>query len=197
MIWNVLYKDTLNEHISERKVKIRSNSLPWMNSHRKIMNHWFKVLKYVKQTGSKASWEEYRKLRNEVTSVLRIAEANYWKQEFKNANFSKDFWKLVGKLTNKKKQSLIGPIRDDQNNIILDDSIKAEAMNDFFITIGPTLASNINPVEGFSDTMHLYRVSPTLSQVPLERDKLQKRLSTINPIKASGPDLISPRDLHL
>ena len=64
-------------------------------------------------------------------------------------------------------QSLIGPFRDDENNIIFDDVVKAEAMNDYFTTIGPTLASKINSAEGFIDMTHLYKVSPTISQVPL------------------------------
>ena len=53
----------------------------------------------VKQTGSKASWNKYITLRNKVTSLMRTAEANYWKQQFANTKSSKDFWRLVGKLT--------------------------------------------------------------------------------------------------
>ena len=64
-------------------------------------------------------------------------------------------WRIK-KVTNKKVQSLIGPIRDDENNIILDDVVKAEAMNDYFTAIGPTLASKINSAEGFIDMTHLY-----------------------------------------
>jgi len=51
---------------------------------------------------------------------------------------------------------VIDPIRDDENNIILDDVVKAEAMNDCFTAIGPTLASKINSAEGFIDMTHLY-----------------------------------------
>ena len=94
-------------------------------------------------------------------------------------------------------QSLIGPIRDDENNIIVDDVVKAEAMNDYFTAIGLTLASKINSAEGFINMTHLYKVSPLISQVPFDADKLLKRLSTINPSKTSGPDSISPRDFHL
>ena len=46
---------------------------------------------------------------------------------------------------------MIGQIRDDENNIILDDVVKAEAMNDYFTAIGPTFASEINSAEGFLD----------------------------------------------
>ena len=53
-------------------------------------------------------------------------------------------------------QSLIGPLRDDENNIILDDVVKAEAMNDCFTAIGPTIASKIYSAEGFIDITRLY-----------------------------------------
>ena len=94
-------------------------------------------------------------------------------------------------------QSLIGPIRDDENNIIVDDVVKAEARNDYFTAIGLTLASKINSAEGFIIMTHLYKVSSLISEVPFYEDKLFKRLSTINPSKTSGPDSISPRDFHL
>ena len=71
---------------------------------------------------------------------------------------------------------MIGPIRDDENNIILDDVVKAEAMNDYFTAIGPILASKINSAEGFIDMTHLCKVLPTISQVPFDQDKLLKRL---------------------
>ena len=82
--WETLYKDIVNDHNPQRRVKIRSESLPWMNSHiRKTMNKRYNILKRAKETGSKELWEEYKKLRNEVTKLLREAEAKYWRQEFK------------------------------------------------------------------------------------------------------------------
>ena len=76
--WETIYKNMLNEHLSERIAKVRSNSLPWMNSHiRKTTERRFKALNLAKETGTKKSWDEYRKLRNEVTYLLRTAEANY------------------------------------------------------------------------------------------------------------------------
>ena len=69
-------------------------------------------------------------------------------------------------------QSLIGPIRDDENNIILDDAVKADAMNDYFTATGPTFASKINSAECFIDRTHLYKVSPTISRDPFNEDKL-------------------------
>ena len=164
--WETLYKDIVNDHISQRRVKIRSDSLPWMNSHiRKTMNKRYNILKQAKETGSKEQWEEYKKLRNEVTKLLREAEAHYWRQEFKNTESSKDFWKLVAKITHTKKLNNIGPIVDDQGHMILEDKNKVEAMNDYFVAVGPNLASQINPIPNSGDIEHIYRITPTLSSV--------------------------------
>jgi len=121
-VWETLNKDIVNDHIPQRRVKIRSDSLPWMNSHiRKTLNKRYRTLKCAKESGSKDLWDEYKKLRNEVTKLLRDAEANYWSQEFQNTESSKDFWKLVATITHKKKLNNIGPIANDQSHMILDD----------------------------------------------------------------------------
>ena len=45
----------------------------------------------------------------------------------------------------------IGPIADDQGNLILDDKNKAKAMNDYFVAVGPNLASQMNSIPYFWD----------------------------------------------
>ena len=57
-------------------------------------------------------------------------------------------------------QSLIGPIRDDENNIILEDVVKAEAMNDYFTAIALTLASKSNSAEGFIKACKVIKSRP-------------------------------------
>ena len=68
---------------------------------------------------------------------LREAETNYWRQEFNNTESSKDSWELVARITHKNKLNNIGPLADDQGNMILDDKNKAED----FVTVRPNLAS--------------------------------------------------------
>ena len=128
-----------------------------MNSHiRKTVNKRCNILKGAKETGSKELWDEYKKQRNEVTKLIREVEANYWRQEFNNTESSKDFWKLVARITHKKKLNNIGPIADDQGNMIPDDKNKAEAMNDYFVAVAPNLASQMNPIPFFRDTCRAY-----------------------------------------
>ena len=63
-------------------------------------------------------------------------------------------------------------------------------MNDYFTRIGPTFASKINSAEGVIELTHLYKVSPTISEVPFDQDELLKRLSIINLIQVRHQVLI-------
>ena len=197
--FNILYNNIIKAHIPERKVKVRSNSLPWITSDiRKLMNKRYKLLEQAKRTQSEDLWREYKNARNEVTHQLRLAEALYWKNEFGKTQNSRDFWNLVKKVKRQeRKQNTIGPIRDDQDNIILEDSAKATLMNDYFSTIGEYLMANLQPTQDHSSMHHIYRISPTFPELTLHHSMLLKDISIINPRKATGPDCVSPRDLKL
>ena len=73
-------------------------------------------------------------------------------------------------ITHKKKPSTIGPLKDDQGTIITDDQAKAEAMNDYFVAIGPDLASKVHPAEEFKNTEHLYSHSHSLPDISRQSD---------------------------
>ena len=141
--FNTLYNNIIKANIPEKKVKVRSISLPWITSDiRKLMNKRYKLLQQAKKTQSEDLWWEFKKARNEVTRQLRTAEALYWKNEFAKTQNSRDVWNVVKKVKRQEcKQNTIGPIRDDQDNIILEDSVKATLMNDYFSTIGENLMS--------------------------------------------------------
>ena len=87
---------------------------------------------------------------NEVTKLLREAEANFWRQELNNTESSKDFWNLVARITHKKKLNDIGSPADDQGHMVLDDKFKAETMNDYYVAVGPNLALAVKPSTEFS-----------------------------------------------
>ena len=86
-VWNDMYQAVIKEHINTRKVKVRSNSLPWMNSNlRKIMNKRYKLLIAAQKTGKVSKeWKEYKTARNKCTLELRKAKDRYWKENFSKA----------------------------------------------------------------------------------------------------------------
>lgn len=80
---------------------------------------------------------------------------------FHKTQNSRDFWKLVKKVERQEsKQNSVGLIKDDQDNLILEDSVTATLMNDYFSRIGENLTSNIQLTQEHSD-LHIYRITPT------------------------------------
>ena len=76
---NALYQDIKLELLPERKAKVRSKSLSWMNcSIRKLMNQRYQQLLKAQRTGSSEDRLNYKELRNKVIKALRSAEAEDW-----------------------------------------------------------------------------------------------------------------------
>ena len=136
--WNNLYQNVINDHIKPRKVKVRSQSDPWMNSElRKMMNRRYKLLKRAQKTAKGSpEWKSYKSARNECKQELRKAKNQYWQDKFKNSNSTKEFWSLVKSFQGKRSKAKIGPIKDGHGILTNNDVEKANILNKYFATIG-------------------------------------------------------------
>ena len=196
--WQTMYKNIADEHLKKRKAKVRADSLPWVDRNiRKMMNRRFKLLKKCDGTEKTSlQWQEYRKVRNLVTKSLKEAEANYWRKKFEEVSSSKDFWKTFHKITNNKVRGKIGPLRANNGELITDDKQKADLMNNFFINVGKNLAEKF-PQMIENSNEYIYRISPTISSLIIDEEKLRKQIRKINPKKAAGPDDITSKELSI
>ena len=94
------------------------------------MNKRYKLLRLCDGSqASKKNWEDYKKARNNVTKLLRSAETQHWKDQFANANNSRQFWKTVNSVNGKQYSSRIGPLKDHNDSEVLDDGLKAKLFN--------------------------------------------------------------------
>ena len=198
-LWDYLYKDIVNHHLPTRKVKIRCKSLPWISTYiRKQINLRYKLLKEAKSYQDQVKWELYKSKRNEVKKLLRQSEAAYWKQEFMNSKDPKQFWKLTNKVLRKSKDSTIGPIITDSKDVLTSDLEKASYFNEFFINISEELTKNLEPLDQKTLTSYVTRVTPTRCDIELNWELVKKKIEkSSKPNKATGPDLVSPKDLKL
>ena len=198
-LWDYLYKDIVNHHLPTRKVKIRSKSLPWISTYiRKQINLRYKLLKEAKSSQDQVKWELYKSKRNEVKKLLKQSEAAYWKQEFMNSQDPKQFWKLTNKVLRKSKDSTIGPIITDSKDVLTSDLEKASYFNEFFVNISEELTKDLEPLDPNTLTSYVTRVTPTRCDIELNWELVKKKIEkSSNPNKATGPDLVSPKDLKL
>ena len=105
--WSTMYNGIVTKHIKKRKAKIRTNSLPWVNSCiRKLMNKRYKLLQQSDGTDkTTGSWKEYRKVRNQVTTMVRKADTKYCKSNLRKRQQHENFGKFTEKPQNKDKYS--------------------------------------------------------------------------------------------
>ena len=201
-VWMVekLYKDVTNEYIPKRKAKIRSKSLPWMDSKiQKLMNQRYSLLKKAKRTQDVQAREEYKKIRNRVCKELKIAEAKYWKRKLADTDKGgSDFWRIVKELTGTEGsgKKRIGPIKSETGDILINDKQIAECCNKFFANVGENLANKFeeNDVE---QVQYISRVTPTLSELNLTSKEFTEKLKMLNPRKAAGHGGITTNELRL
>ena len=79
--WNSLFKEICDFHAPVKRVRIRSQSLPWMdNSFRRKMNLRYKLFKTAICTKDQNIYASYNRVRNEITSELRKAKSRYFNE---------------------------------------------------------------------------------------------------------------------
>ena len=134
--------------------------------------------------------------------MLKRAEAAYWNDQLNKSTNPKEFWKLTNQVLRKNKVTNFGPVMDYNNNnnnnnkLITDDLMKAEHLNDFFINVTENLTTQLNPLDKSTISTFVTGISPTKDCTDINWELVMKNIQKAsNPKKATGPDLVSPRDL--
>lgn len=142
--------------------------------------------------------QKYSAYRNILTSCIRKAEDLYFMKLMENTkNNLFHLWKVFGSIINPKKIK-----RDNQIKELLFDNKKltsnvdiANAMNEYFTSIGETLNANITSNKE-SKTYLKNRTTQTFFLFPTDSEEIIKLIGKINPRKAGGSDNISPKILR-
>ena len=87
---------------------------------------------------------KFRTYRNKLNNIIRKSKRDYFYNKFKDTrNNIKETWKTINSIigrNNKAKQQSTFRIDDKE---VTDSDIISDAFNDFFVNIGPKLASEI------------------------------------------------------
>ena len=120
----------------------RQNDLPWIN-----YNIWKLIRKRnrlrrrappppKKKQNNEYLWSKFRKIRNSVVEHLRSTKKTYYENLCDKLNSnkfgSKDWWKLVKKLSGRSPSKNISTLVTDSGDDIQDDIEKANLINKFF-----------------------------------------------------------------
>ena len=191
-----LYKNASQELLPKSKAKLYTRSLPWMNGEiRRLMNKRYKQLKKAQQTKDPKEYDKYKILRNKVNIELKRAESQYWKKLLKiKDKRSKDFWKVIKKMTGReRKVKRMGPLIDSNNKLVNE---KAEIMNKFFSTIGQELLSNFKTLDHGVNIPNT-NTDTCITDIHIPDDKFYDKFRKLKPGKAYGADEIKSREMKI
>ena len=132
-----------------------------------------------------------------MTTEVRKAKANYYKQRFDEVQNVKSYWKLVNKSSSCSKSTPIAAIRREDTTLATDDHEKATILNDHFSTVGEKLAEEL-PKRSTENTTTISNNQELLKpHIVVTNQAIHSQISSLKSNKAKGPDNISPKLLKL
>ena len=129
----------------------------------------------------------YKTLKNKLRSVIRKAEADYYKEAFSSKSKSiKEMWKELGNLlstTERRKGNPISKLIVNNVEITKDKDI-ANTLNKHFTNIGKNLAEKIVPKQNL--TFKTYLTDPIANSLYLRPTDSDETLTEINQLKTKA-----------
>ena len=142
------------------KRRVKNSNPPWVNDHllHSIRERDF-LKKRASQTQTVEDWEYFKKKRNVVSKENRNLKKNYYRDKiYENKQNSRKLWKTLNEFVPTDKENNNFPKTLKQNGVeITDQTSIANTFNNFFVSIGPKLASAFS----FSGKTH---ISPKMNQ---------------------------------
>ena len=193
--WNLLFTELCNEHAPLKQIKVCSNSLPWVTKEIRItMNKKYKTLKKARQLNDPPLWDDYKRLRNKVSTMTNKDKAEYYSNLFDEVKSAAAYWRLLKKTSGTTKVNRQAHrLKKDDRTLITDDTEKATMLNDYFRTVAEKLigpAEEIKPLNAHSrenvDT-------PSMTSIMDSQKEIEEKICKLKVKKATGPVGVSAR----
>ena len=141
-----IFKSIYNEAFPVMKTKRKyRNRLPWLTAGLKeSIKRKNKLYRISLKHRTSYNITLYREYRNKLNTLLKMEEKNYYQSLIlANKNNLKKTWDIIKQVINKSKCSKLSSEFSHNGSILNDKKSIANAFNDYFVNIGPTLASKI------------------------------------------------------
>ena len=132
------------------------------------MNLCIKTLRKAEQTNDSETWTKYKDLRNNITSELRVAKCDYYKQLFDEVKDCRTYWNLIKRNSEKNKGRPILAIREPNGTLEITDTGKANILNEYFSTIGEKLANECLTPSTQNQVTNIHHITPTIMNIDLK-----------------------------
>ena len=193
-----LFLKVLDKHapLISKRVKTKSG-LPWVTKDiREQMKERDRLKRTAVINNEERVWNLYKSSKNAVNIALRKAKKEYYKTQIQNQSGDpKRAWRTVNNILGRKHpDGGINEITVDNKPISSPGDI-AQLFNDYFINIGPKLASSI--VSDCSYSEFLTKVQGEFCFKLIEVSQIRKLFNSLSLSKATGIDRISAKILKL
>ena len=116
-----------DKHAPTKQRRVKSEFKPWItNEIRRLSYHRDYLKRQAIRLRSVYYETAYKKCKNKITNLIRTSKENYFKSKLSNSNNSKESWRSINELLNKKsKTSQVREINFDGETVINDEKIAA------------------------------------------------------------------------
>ena len=145
--WKTMFLEVLDSHAPIRSKRVRKRlSLPWLSKDirdKMLERDRLKRLAIIKK--GDVSWAKYRSSRNIVNVALRKAKSAFYASQIENVTGNpKKACKTVNDILGRKQRTDdVREIKINDHSVTSPEEI-AGKFNDYFASIGPSLAENID-----------------------------------------------------
>ena len=196
-LWNDFknkFLSVADKHAPIRQRRVKSEYKPWLTNEIKQMSYHRDYLKKQSIKLRSANYDKaYKRCKNKLNNLIKETKQEYFRDKLSNAKNSKESWRTINELLNKKPKTSEIKELDINGQLITDDDKIAEAFNQYFSTIGSTLSDKIT--DNCTDPMNF--VTPLDGSIfNFTSITLQETIGALNEIKTKkspGLDGISIR----
>ena len=173
---------------SKRK---RDPKLPWITKGLlKSINHKNKLYKDYVKCPSNNKQQKFKTYRNKLHGLIRKAKRLYYFKKFEQVkNNMRQTWKTINNVIGRaQKQTLSDQFKRDSGTIITDPTVISNKFNDFFVNVGPNLASRI---QSTGKQYHDYISTAQKHSIfmrPIAEDEILKIIYKFDKNKSAGHD---------
>ena len=185
--------------------RVKSRTEPWVNTDIieaiKLRND--RHSKFNKNRNEQLS-KEYKNQRNEVTRMIRKAKNSYYNEKIaENKNNPAKLWKTLKDLGHSCLKTITTNLNMKINGSLITDALNvANCLNTFFSTIATTLVNKLPSHSGLYGEQHIQAFyknkgvrKDDFKFVEVKTEEVIKKLSSLQPNKATGHDNIPTRFL--
>ena len=190
--FNILYDECIP--LKKCTVNRKKDPLsPWISKGLlKSINKKNKLYKQYLQNPTTGNLQKFKTYTNKLNMLIRKSKRMYYYTKFeKSKNDMKKTWQQINSIIGKcKTQSSDCKFKDEAGNVITNSQDISNQFNDFFVNVGPKLASDIqHNGKNYYDYLQ-DMTSSSMYMKPIVESDIMEIISKFNPSKSAGNDNI-------